>query len=77
MRGWLMAKPKGNFFSRLPNGDLLNLTIWKGKSDPKSEVVTVEVRRYRSDYEWETLSRIAVFRDQTGRYSQLPERKLR
>jgi len=70
-----MAKPKGRFFSRLPNGDLLNLTIWSGKSDPKAEVVTVEVRRYRSDSDWETIGRLAIYRDQVGRYTQLPEKK--
>jgi len=70
-----MTKPKGKFYSRLPDGNMINLTIWAGKSDPKSEVITVEVRRYTSDYDWETISRIAVYRDQFGRYNQLPERK--
>ena len=70
-----MAKPKGSFFSRLPNGDLVNLVIWPGKSDPKAEIITIEVRRYRSDSEYETISRLAVYRDPSGRFSQLPEKK--
>jgi hypothetical protein len=72
---FIMAKPKGSFLSRLPNGDLLNMVIWPGKSDPQAEIIAVEVRRYRSDTEWETIGRLAVYRDQKGKFILLPEKK--
>ena len=68
-----MAKPKGRFYSRLPNGNFLNVTIWPGKSDPEAEIIVSEVRRYRSDSKWETISRLAIYRSPSGRYNQLPE----
>lgn len=57
----------------MPNGDYLGFTVWPGKSDPKAEVLTVQVRR-PSDQGWETVSRLAVYRTAEGGYSQLPER---
>ena len=51
-----MGEPKGRFFSRLPNGDFLNLTIWPGKKEPDAEVIVAEIRHYRSDSNWETVS---------------------
>ncbi len=71
-----MGNPKGRFFSRLPNGDMLNMVVWPGKTDPQAEIIAVEVRRYRSDTDYETISRLAVYRDKSGRLSQLPEKKL-
>jgi hypothetical protein len=70
-----MARPKGSYFSRLPNGDILNISIWSGKSDPKAEIITAEVRRYSSDSKWETIGRLAIYRSPLGSYSQLPEKK--
>ena len=70
-----MAKPKGRFLSRLPNGDLINMVIWPGKTDPKAEIIAVEIRRYHSDTEWETVGRLAVYRDQMGKFTLLPEKK--
>lgn len=70
-----MAKPKGRFYSRLPNGDFLNVTIWPGKSDPEAEIVVAEVRRYNSDSDWETISRLAIYRSPSGKFDQLPEKK--
>lgn len=70
-----MAKPKGRFFSRLPNGDFLNLTIWPGKTEPKAEIIVAEVRHYSSDSKWESVSRLAVYRSPSGKYNQLPEKR--
>jgi hypothetical protein len=70
-----LAKPKGSFFSRLPNGDLLNVTIWSAKSDLEAEVVTAEIRRYSSDSNWQTLGRLARYRSPEGNYKQLAESK--
>ena len=70
-----MGEPKGRFFSRLPNGDFLNLTIWPGKKEPDAEVIVAEIRHYRSDSNWETVSRLALYRTATGKFNQLPERK--
>jgi hypothetical protein len=59
----------------LPSGEFLNLSVWQGKTDPKSEIVRVEVRKLTSQQEWQTVTRIAVFRTSDGRYSQLPDRR--
>jgi hypothetical protein len=65
--------PKFKFSNRLPNGDFLNLSVWQGKKDPTSEVLTIEIRHLEED-EWNTLGRLAVYRTNDGNYSQLPER---
>lgn len=64
---------KGRFYARLPDGDFLNMTIWRGRSVPNSEVIVVQVRRPKNG-DWTTLCRLAVFRTPEGRYKQLPER---
>ena len=64
---------KGRFYARLPDGDFLNMTVWKGRSVPNSEVIVVQVRRPR-DKGWTNLCRLAVFRSPEGRYKQLPEK---
>ena len=66
--------PKARFSTRLPTGEFLNLSVWQGKSDPRSEVIRVEIRKLEKD-EWQSVARIAVFRTSEGKYSQLPDRK--
>jgi hypothetical protein len=67
------SHPKVSFRNRLDNGDFLSLTVWAGKSDPKAEVLTVQVHRLKGDV-WETVGRLAAYRTADGNYSQLPER---
>jgi hypothetical protein len=66
--------PKARFSTRMPTGEFLNLSIWQGKSDPKSEVIRVEIRKLEKDT-WQSVARIAVYRSSDGNYSQLPDRK--
>jgi len=66
-------KPKARFSIPIENGEFLSLTVWQGKTDPKAEVLTVQIRR-REGEGWVTVSRLAVYRGQDGSYSQLPER---
>jgi len=66
-------KPKARFSIPIENGEFLSLTVWQGKTDPKAEVLTVQIRR-REGEGWVTVSRLAVYRSQDGSYSQLPER---
>lgn len=68
------SQPKASFRNRLDNGDFLTLTIWAGKSDPKAEVLTVQIRHLNGDI-WETVGRLAAYRTADGSYSQLPERR--
>jgi hypothetical protein len=55
MKGDVMARPKGSYFSRLPNGDILNISLWSGKSDPKQRssqqkfIVTVQILNGRQE----------------------------
>jgi hypothetical protein len=67
------SHPKAGFRSRLHNGNFLTLTVWAGKSDPKAEIITVQIRRLNGDV-WETVGRLAAYRTADGNYSQLPER---
>ena len=69
-------QPKVSFRDRLVNGDFLTLTVWAGKSDPKAEVITVQIRHLSGDV-WETIGRLAAYRTADGNYSQLPERRNR
>jgi hypothetical protein len=68
------SHPKASFRNRLVNGDFLSLTVWAGKSDPKAEVITVQIRRLKGDV-WETIGRLAAYRTAEGNYSELPERR--
>ena len=68
------SQPKASMRTRLPNGDFLTLSVWPGKSDPKAEVITVQIRRLSGE-QWETVGRLAAYRTAEGTYSQLPERK--
>jgi len=68
------SHPKASFRKLLDNGDFLTLTVWAGKSDPKAEVITVQIRRLNGDV-WETVGRLAAYRTTDGNYSQLPERR--
>ena len=53
--------------------DYLNLTFWPGKSDPSAEVVVAQIRRNEGE-KWDTIGRLAVYRDSDGSYSKLPDR---
>jgi hypothetical protein len=66
-------KPKARFSIALEDGGFLSLTVWQGKTDPKAEVLTVQIRR-REGEGWVTKSRLAVYRSQDGAYNQLPDR---
>jgi hypothetical protein len=67
------SQPKASMRTRLPNGDFLTLTVWSGKTDPKAEVITAQIR-HQSGSQWETVGRLAAYRTSDGNYSQLPER---
>lgn len=68
------SQPKGRFYTCINEQDYLGLTIWSGKSDPRAEVIAVQLRRRDGD-NWETVGRLAVYRTSAGVYSKLPERK--
>jgi hypothetical protein len=67
------SQPKASFFNRINDQDFLSIAIWEGKSDPTAEVITIQLRR-RSEGNWETIGRLAVYRTHEGNYSKLPER---
>lgn len=68
-----ISQPKARFYTRINEQDFLSITIWKGKADPKSEVLTVQLRQKLGD-SWKTIGRLAVYRTQDGTYSKLPDR---
>jgi len=70
------TQPKVSFRDSLADGDFLTLTVWAGKSDPKAEAITVQIRHLNGDV-WETIGRLAAYRTANGNYSQLPERRNR
>jgi len=65
-------RPKYSFSRRLAEGEFLNVAVWPGRSNPQDEVVTVQVRKFDSD--WKTVARIGLFRTSAGVYSEPPER---
>ena len=67
------SQPKARFHTRINENDYLNLTVWPGKADPKSEVIVLQLRRNTGE-DWETVGRLAVYRAADGSFSQLPER---
>ena len=68
------SQPKARFYTRLNERDFLGITVWPGKTDPKAEVIVVQLR-WRGGDNWETVGRLAVYRTSNGTYSKLPERK--
>ncbi len=68
------SQPKARFYTRINDQDYLGLTVWPGKTDPKAEVITLQLRR-REGVNWETVARLAVYRTPDGTYSKLPERQ--
>ena len=68
------SQPKARFYTRINEQDYLGLTVWPGKADPSSEVVTIQLRR-RDGENWETVARLAVYRAPDGSYTKLPERQ--
>ena len=67
------SQPKARFSNRLASGDFLTLAVWRGRKDPKAEVLTIQIR-HSSGGSWETIGRLAVYRTADGAYSLLPER---
>ena len=67
------SQPKARFYTRINEQDFLGLTVWKGKTDPTAEVIVLQLRR-RTGENWETVGKIAVYRNSQGAYSKLPER---
>lgn len=65
------SHPKYSFSKRVGEGEFLNVAVWPGKSNPKDEVVSIQLRRLNGD--WTTLGRIALYRSVEGIYSELPE----
>jgi hypothetical protein len=51
--------------------DYLKLTVRPVKADPKTKVMTAQLRRNDGD-NWGTVERLAVYRAADGSYSQLP-----
>lgn len=43
-------QPKVRFRDRPVNGDSLTLTVWAGKSDPKAEVITAQIRHLMATF---------------------------
>jgi len=68
------SQPKVRLKTKLPNGDLLTLTVWPGKSDSTAEIIQVQIRRLSGE-NWQTVGRIAAYRTADGNYSQLPDRR--
>ena len=68
------SQPKARFYTRINEQDYLGLTVWPGKADPSSEVITIQLRRTDGE-KWETVSRLAVYRSPEGSYTKLPERQ--
>jgi hypothetical protein len=66
------SRPKYSFSKKLGGGEFLNVAVWPGKSNPKDEVVSVQLRMFDGD--WKTLGRVALYRTKDGVYSELPER---
>lgn len=64
---------KARFSRRTQEGDFLNVTVWPGKSDPSAEVIVTQIRRQKEG-QWETIARLAVYRNSAGLYNELPER---
>ena len=67
------SQPKARFHKRINEQDFLNITVWPGKADPAAEVITLQLRR-NSGENWETITKLAVYRSSDGKYSELPER---
>ena len=67
------SKPKAKFSVKLPNGDFLQVAVWAVKADPLSEVISVQIQ-HRSNYEWSTVGKLAIYRGKDGSYAQLRDR---
>ena len=67
-------KPKESFRLPLPDGRNLSIAIFPTRNDPEAEVISVQVSR-RTEDNWETEGRIAVYRSREGYYSRLPDRE--
>ena len=68
------AKPKASFHKRMADGNYLGIAVWPGKTEPEAEVIAIQVRSFY-DGKWETLERMAIYRNPKGTYSALPERR--
>lgn len=65
------SHPKYSFSKRVGESEFLNVAVWPGKSNPKDEVISIQLRRFDGD--WTTAGRIALYRLVDGVYSELPE----
>ena len=54
--------------------EYLGFAVWSTKNDPRAEVIAVDVRQREGD-SWNTIGRLAVYRDADGQYRKLPERE--
>ncbi len=70
----MSSQPKARFYVRISEQDFLGVTVWSGRSDPRSEVIVVQVRR-RGVEGWTTVGRLAVYRSPEGAYSKLPDQR--
>jgi len=68
------ARPKASFNKPMADGNYLGIAVWPGKTEPEAEVIAIRVSRFY-DGEWETLERMAIYRDPKGAYFALPERR--
>ena len=68
------ARPKASFHKRMADGNYLGIAVWPGKTEPEAEVIAIQVRTFY-DGKWETLERMAIYRDHKGAYFELPERR--
>lgn len=75
-----MAPPKYSFRASIDPESFqdferffLNVAIFSGKKDPNADVIQIQISGLRND-NWETVSRIGVYRDEQG-YRELPPLK--
>jgi hypothetical protein len=68
------ARPKASFNKRMADGNYLGIAVWPGKTEPEAEVIAIQIRSFY-DGKWETLERMAIYRNPQGEYRALPERR--
>jgi len=72
-----LPPPKASFRLRLSEETFLNISVFPTKKDPTAEVISVQIRRAPREAggDWETVTKIALYRSPEGNYSQLPDRE--
>jgi hypothetical protein len=66
-------RPKYSFRKKVDGGEFLTVAVWRGKSNPEDEILSVQLRKFDGD--WRTLGKLALYRTKDGAYSELPERE--